>query len=809
MIEKKEIFERLKCYYKENEHYKKDQYDLICMLENIEFVLEAIKENTYPNQEKYQKAKQEKDIDLVERFLSFYKKICIDFDLVDMAKRKYDFKGRVGLYLKHMRNHDDIELDSREVNWTIESFPEKSFFNLLKCFTQRLTENISDQSKPEAKKATDFKNACEIFDTQLEINEQLFFCDFYINFNFFNEKVLHVENSLSRLAKFLVEEYGLVLEFSRKEVDLYNHLLVQKIYVFRKTGNMKNADRLKLIKNVIEDNLSKYLDRKWFDVTDNLERINASILGGTNPIKVSLSKGEKNKFKELVLGYIYHVNTVLKPFFGAYNMRSNSIAEYQAYVNLIDFSKISQKQDFSDKYVVKDPKIIKNDKSSALDQLKKLIDLKLPDKTTSHIKNLPEIVKDELKMMEIFYLNYVDSKYIKILMSIEYFMRLIQYNKIKRFKVTHTQEDLNNIKKKPAQFLSQEVIIYLKISKELLILDDSFLNELINETFCSHRVKKFLYLHNRNDLTRHLNIDDRGIITLNKKLASLQSDNLDEKNRIFIPKYQESVKVAKNIQQIKIYLDKCLSSHFFAFNLKFYFSSNSDENFCLNIEFFKDYLKNLKRTKKNSGANLIAYVGGYFLDNHTYKNELTAEVTLIFQSKFAMNSNSSEKAEHKNEVAKNINSVINTTRSNWKNYIEIKAKNTSCKVSNISYFIPTTIWVTRKKVINLSKLRFKIILILKRTAENKTINNKILLSEEFDNLIFESQVLNRYESNSEEIHFTEIKDYQPDEIKKFKNYISDLYAAQQLLYPWTEVVSHTNIFGKTKIIKQLIKGNLS
>ncbi|ESK40628.1 hypothetical protein P256_01083 [Acinetobacter nectaris CIP 110549] len=765
-MEKKEIYKQLKTVYEKSECYKKDQHDLISMLENLSCILDEISNSTYPNEVEYQKAKAEKNFRLLEEYLAFYKKLYVDLDLIEMGRRRYDFEFNILIYLRYISSENYYYLIKNCSSWTIDAFPQEDFFNFFNYFIKYFEQKKQSVAQIQFDDRS-FQAACEVFDTQVEVNVPLFFCDFLINIKFFNERLINIECLLYEHTSRLMQEYGLVLEYSRKEVDLYNHFFIQKIYVFKKVGSMSDSCRVTLIRGVLGESLTTLFGEGWFDIVDRTETINAKISDSIHAIDTSIILGKQHSFKELVLGYIYNVNNILKPIFCDNWLNTNSLSEYNGEVSWIELketSNVSIKEGIFNNHLAVECAKKPKDISTVKTKIKKFIELDIPEKYITKIKNLPKEIKDEIQMMRVFYLNNFDSNDTDLFLDIEYFMRIIQFNKNNVFTIaSNSLVEQDKIFKKAQKLLSEEAKIYLGIAKKLLKVDESTLVKWKENSFISHRVKKVLYLHSQRGLEKFFEIDKRGIVEFNHRLNILKETDKNSRNDIFILNHNDSIKISKNKEQVKNYLDKYLQSSFFALRLKFYFALRPHGSLEKNLKLFKDYLKNLKRTKKNSGANLLAHLGVHALDSY---DTFFIDVTLIFQSDFPLDM-------PEQDIKTYIENVRTKTMDSWKNYVQNKKDN-----------------VEHQKVK------------LKQTA------NHVFDENSYKGLVFDVADEKICNSSMENQSFIEIKDYQKDQIKRFKDDISNLYMGYQLLYSWNEILVHKRIVSKTKSIRQLIRGNL-
>lgn len=695
-------------------------YETICLLENLERQLGLVYNRAYPTRDEFLLALEHGDQQRLNQVIKFYEELRVERDLIEYAQPTHTFGKNVKSYIDYLKRYPDSLFWKKGEGWQVETFHHEAIFDFYETYlsgvhigqteptistVESVVENqpeldqISQQqelAESENIKKTDpvavapltagltqdiykhFDEGVRKFNKFLARHKSLRVMCFEITLTPQETTIREKRYALDRkrielLGCFplLEERYGLLAEYSRIEMGINSSLVLQWVLLFKGHDPLDIGRVRASIQQELESQMAgeSYWNTQPFKVgVKDLGCLFHSLDPRYKDVIKARSKSERQAFEYWVLGYLYRVDSVLKPDL----------------VELVGSLYVDWHREHS--VLLRERPSVNNQSNSYrrhqtktdIKRIDDFIDLDFGAESKQIWKNnnLPKQAKDDLKLLALLYLQYKDrlpvdgyrekESCLKLLLSIEHFMRMIQHNPVQALIEEYLPQ--SQIEKSPLKCLTQQAKQYLHIGQQLKQLGLR-LTEIADLAFVGWRVRKFL----------HLFIDNpRGFETSLSGAASLQSSlerykdvgryravDLKGGPSLFEIEKQEAVSVKRNQAKAKDYLNKAIMQDVFAFRLEFSYQLNKAFTPAKNITAFNalltDFLKNLKRTKKISGESLVAYVGSRMFIGST----LTADITLIFSAQTL-----SDYDEQKNKEC------IKQTRAKvieyWRKYLSIK-----------------------------------------------------------------------------------------------------------------------------------------
>ena len=474
--------------------------------------------------------------------------------------------------------------------------------------------------------------------------------------------------------RLLEDRYGLLAEYSRIEIGINASLVLQWVLLFKGHDPLDIRRVRTSIQQELESqmNADDHWDTQSFkvDIRDLGHLFHLMDSRYKDVIKAR-SKSERQAFEYWVLGYLYCVDYFLKP-----NLSCIADSPYvdRHYEHSVSLGVIESSFDTGRNINHK-----QHQNKEEIERVDDFIDLDFnaEDKQIWKNNNLPKQAKDDLTLLALVYSQYKKmlpvaswrerESCLKLLLSIEHFMRLIQHNPVQVLVEEYLPQ--SQIEKFPLKCLSQQAKQYLVIGQQLKQFSRSLTEQIADLAFVGWRVRLFLHLFIENVWGFQISSD--GIADLKSCLANFKdlehyrTPEQEECLFLFDVERQEAVSVKRNQAKAKDYLNKAIIQDVFAFRLVFSYQPNkaftTEDNITAFNAVLTDFLKNLKRTRKISGESLVAYVGTrIFIDK-----VLNADIALIFS---AQNLSDYDEKKNKEHMFETREKVI----KHWENYISIK-----------------------------------------------------------------------------------------------------------------------------------------
>ncbi|ENV78835.1 MULTISPECIES: hypothetical protein [Acinetobacter] len=836
----KKIYNNKYDYVKANVDYVRGGIfnETISVIVNLEQKLLSIHKKAYPTKEEFLLAKQNNDQRTLDKILKFYWSMRVDLELLRCGLGTHQFSQNIRVYILSLQKSKYgrpllIEADE----WNIDTFPADDIFKFIDeliIFTsnialkQRQREEKEKQEENEAshkalggvsgqyeeKSLFELQNQFSLNEIACEAGVQLdpergltlsFLERFAREKENFREnllkykklqvlfleitlqpqeciaekrRILLLENrfKLTGCCNAILASYDLLTSYSTLELGVNFCIILKVVLIFREKRNL-NFDVLKLsIKNnfikqmndthegkeqdfkiAIRDmgELIKYLDDRYSDVI------------------LYRSTAARNAFEYWLLGYFYRADYFLKPELGY-------IGDTLFIDNHIDNIFL-----YSSKLVPDEKKALKQKQNSTVqqDEFFSQLDFSKQQKHIWRITDLPKHVEEELRLITFMYSQkYIqrdDQAKLRLLTSIEHFMRLLQYKSDSTCIGLHPNTSALEVSKNPLKKLSKQAKQYLTIFNSMP-QESRYLNEMLISPEIGWRVKFFVTIFKKNNDEIRLNI--KGVHELERRLKRFKDLTQDTVDQQTIPELFKMEKLAaillrRNRQEALGYLKKSLVEDVFAFRLQLSYDQAEDKSSDLTFaeekiafnELLTHFLKDLKRTKKNSNAVLLAFIGTRLLK----AKRLSADITFFFSAK--------ELSDYDDEENKTrINETIEKVQSYWKEYIKNKQ-------------------INRKQTSQQSE---------GENVENIAEQNKVSqhAPEMYDLSNFVFQAISKYVTISKEKQFSTIlKLYEDKTLKQLQSSIVDFYVAHALLCTWETPLPAETITQGTETNKQDIK----
>lgn len=696
-------------------------YETICLLENLERQLGMVYNRAYPTRDEFLIALEHGDQQRLNQIIKFYEELRVERDLIEYAQPTHTFGKNVKSYIDYLKRYPDSLFWKKGEGWKVETFHHEAIFDFFETYLggvhlgqieptalilESAVENQSElegigQQQIESKKIKKIDTTAVAPLTEeltLEIFKQFDegkreFSQFLAKHKSLKVMCLEVtltpqeatssQNtyaldkkriSLQGCFKLLADQYDLLAEYSRIEIGFNSSLVLQLVLLFKGYTDLDTRRVRAEVQNGLEKQMGADIDFSTqsfkVDVRDFGNLIH-SLDTNYKDIIQARSKSAKRAFEYWVLGYLYRVDFFLKPDLVciADCVYVDRHLQHSVSLRIIESSldtgrNINYKQHHNKEEIERVDDFID-------------LDFNAEDKQIWKNNNLPKQAKDDLTLLALVYSQYKKmlpvaswrerESCLKLLLSIEHFMRLIQHNPVQVL----VEECLpqSQIEKFPLKCLSQQAKQYLVIGQQLKQLSRSLTEQIADLAFVGWRVRLFLHLFIENVWGFQISRD--GIAGLKSCLANFKdlehyrTPEQEECLFLFDVERQEAVSVKRNQAKAKDYLNKAIIQDVFAFRLVFSYQPNkaftTEDNITAFNAVLTDFLKNLKRTRKISGESLVAYVGTrIFIDK-----VLNADITLIFS---AQNLSDYDEKKNKEHMFETREKVI----KHWENYISIK-----------------------------------------------------------------------------------------------------------------------------------------
>ncbi len=793
--------------------------ETISMILNLEQKLLLIHKNTYPTKEEFLLAKQNNDQNTLYKILKFYWSMRVNSELLRCGLGTHQFSQNIRVYIRSLENSKHASpLLFEGDEWNIDTFPADDIFKFIDeliIFTsnvalqQREREEKEKQEENEAsqkvldgvsgqykeKRLFELKNQFSLNEIVCEAGVQLDpergltlsflkrFSKGRKNFrqNLVKYKKLQVlfleitlepqkctaeqrltlllENrfKLTGCCNAILASYDLLTSHSTLELGVNFCIILKVVLVFREKRNL-NFDVLKLfIKNnfikqmndteggkeqdfkiTIRDvgELIKYLDDRYSDVI------------------FYRSTAARNAYEYWLLGYLYRVGYFLKPELGTIG-DTPFIDEHSD-----DFFEYSSKL-VPDEKKANEPRK-KTQKPAQQDEFFSQLDFSKQQKHIWRITDLPEHVEEELRLITFMYSQkYIqrdDQAKLRLLTSIEHFMRLLQYKSDSTCIGLHSNTSALEVSKNPLKKLSKQAKQYLTIFNSMP-QESRYLNEMLTSPETGWRVKLFVTVFKKNN--DEIRLGMKGVHELERRLKRFKDLTKDKVDQQTIPELFKMEKLAaillrRNQQEALDYLKNSLIEDVFAFRLQLSYDQAEGKSSDLTFdeekiafnELLTHFLKDLKRTKKNSNAVLLAFIGTRLIK----AKRLSADITFFFSAK--------ELSDYDDEEnKKRIDETIKKVQSYWKEYLKNKQ-------------------INRKQTGQQSEGQN-----VENIAEQNKDSQNTPEMYDLSNYIFHA--VSKYLTISQEKRsFIILKPYQDKTLQQLQSSIIDFYAAHALLCTW-------------------------
>lgn len=579
--------------------------------------------------------------------------------------------------------------------------------------------------------------------------------------------ILLLENrfKLTGCCNAILASYDLLTSYSTLELGVNFCIILKVVLVFREKRNLNfHVLKLSLKNNFIKQmNDTEEGKKQDFKITiRDMGEIIKYLDDRYSDVIMYRSTAARNAFEYWLLGYFYRVNYFLKPELGTIG----------------DTPFIDKHSDnifvYSSKLVPDEKKAPRQKQNSPVQQVKFFSQLHF-SKQQKHIwriTDLPEHVEEDLRLITLFYKHSFSEqelgltrenlfklgKKLALLLHIEHFMRLLQYKSDSACVGLRSKLTISEITKNPLKKLSKQAKQYLTIFNSMP-QEPRSLNEMLTSSEIGWRVKFFVTVFKKYGTEIPLGM--RGVHELERRLKRFKVLTQDKINQQAIPDLFKMEKLAaimlrRNQQNALDYLKNSLVEDVLAFRLQLSYNQAEGKNSSLTFdeeniafnELLSHFLKDLKRTKKNSNAVLLAFIG-----TRLFKaKRLSADITFFFSAK-----DLSDYDDEENK--KRIEETIEKVQSYWKEYIKNKQ-------------------IHRKQTAQYIK---------GQTVENIAEQNKDSQHTpdmyDLSNYVF--QAISKYLTISEEkCSFTILKLHEDKRLQQLQSSIVDFYVAHALLCTW-------------------------
>ncbi len=688
-------------------------YETICLLENLERQLGLVYNRAYPTRDEFLIALEHGDQQRLNQIIKFYEELRVERDLIEYAQPTHTFGNNVKSYIDYLKRYPDSLFWKKGEGWQVETFHHEAIFDFFETYlggvhvgqTEPVTSTVESgideiSQQQELAESENIKKTGPVAVASLTEGLTL---DVYKQFDEgvrqFNEllalhkslRVMCLEitltpqeittgkkwRALDRKRIELLgcfeqvgERYGLLAEYSRMEIGTNSSIVLQWVLLFKGHDPLDIGRVRASIQQELESQMAgdSHLRTQSFKVgVQDLGCLFHSLDPKYKDVIKASSKSERQVFEYWVLGYLYRVDSVLKP--DLYLLADSPYVDWhrEHSVLLRERPSVDNQSNRHRRHQTK----------TGIERVDDFIDLDFSTEGKQVWKNnnLPKQAKDDLKLLALLYSQYRNKLPIgwreyescaQLLVSIEHFMRLIQHNPVQALVEEYLPQ--SQIEKSPLKCLSQQAKQYLHIGQQLKQLGLN-LTEVADLAFVGWRVREFLHLFIE-DL-RGFQISLSGANSLQssleryKDVGRYRASDLKGEPSLFEIEKQEVISVKRNQAKAKDYLNKAITQDVFAFRLEFSYQPNkvftTEDNITAFNALLTDFLKNLKRTRKISGESLVAYVGTRMFIGST----LTADITLIFSAEAL-----SDYDEQKNEecIEQSRAKVIEY----WRKYLSIK-----------------------------------------------------------------------------------------------------------------------------------------
>ncbi|MDG3557592.1 hypothetical protein P7L54_16745 [Acinetobacter bereziniae] len=723
LISNEDLFRLLKKRYDHRRASYKDRgndisegifYETICLLENLERQLGLVYNRAYPTRDEFLIALEHGDQQRLNQIIKFYEELRAERHLIEYGQSTYFFSKNVQAYITYLKRYPDSPFWKKGERWQVETFHHETIFDFFETYlggvhvgqTEPVTSTVESgideiSQQQELAESENIKNTGPVAVAPLTEGLTL---DVYKQFDEglrqFNEllvlhkslRVMCLEITLTPqeittgekwraldrkrielLGCFeqLGERYGLLAEYSRMEIGTNSSLVLQWVLLFKGLDSLDIGRVRASIQQELESQMAgdSHLRAQSFKVgVQDLGCLFYSLDPKYKDVIKASSKSERQVFEYWVLGYLYRVDSVLKPDLDLLADSPYVDWHREHSVLLRERPSVNNQSNRHRRHQTK----------TGIERIDDFIDLDFSTEGKQVWKNnnLPKHAKDDLKLLALLYSQYKKKlpvgegeheSCVQLLVSIEHFMRLIQHNPVQALIEEYLPQ--SQIEKSPLKCLSQQAKQYLVIGQQLTQFDLSLKEQIADLAFVGWRVRLFLQLFIENPWG--FQIDRGGIADLKscldrfKDLENYRIGGVKERSSFFEIEKEEAVSVKRNQAKAKDYLNKAITQDVFAFRLEFSYQPNkaftTEDNITSFNALLTDFLKNLKRTRKISGESLIAYVGTRMFIGST----LTADITLIFSAE-----DLSDYDEQKNEecIEQSRAKVIEC----WRKYLSIK-----------------------------------------------------------------------------------------------------------------------------------------
>ncbi|ENW96006.1 hypothetical protein F903_01775 [Acinetobacter sp. NIPH 298] len=800
-------------------------YETICLLENLERQLGLVYNRAYPTRDEFLVAQKNADQKTLSQVIKFYEELRAERHLIEYGQSTYFFSKNVQAYITYLKRYPDSPFWKKGGEWQIETFPHEAIFDFFETYlgglhvgqtepttltvesaveNQSELDEINQQQKlaeSENIKKTDpvavapltggqsqavykqFDEGLRQFNELLARHESLRVMCFEITLTPQETTIKEKRYALNRKRiellgcfRLLVERYGLLAEYSRIEMGTNSSLVLQWVLLFKGHDPLDIGRVRASIQRELESQMAGDSDLRTQSFKVGIQDLGClfhSLDTRYKDVIKARSKSERQAFEYWMLGYLYRVDSVLKPNLEqlADSLYVDWHREHSVLLNVNERPSVNNQSNSHRRHQTK----------TDIKWIHDFIDLDFSAESKQIWKNnnLPKQAKDDLKLLALLYLQYKDrlpvdyrekDNVLKLLVSIEHFMRLIQHNPVQALIEEYLPQ--SQIEKSPLKCLSQQSKQYLVIGQQLSQFDLSLKEQIVDLAFVGWRVRLFLQLFKENpsgfQIDRHGIVDLKSCLGRFKNLENYQVGDLKGGPSLFDIEKQEAVSVKRNQAKAKDYLNKVITQDVFAFRLEFSYQPNiaftTEDNITAFNALLTDFLKNLKRTRKISGESLVAYVGTRMFIGST----LTADITLIFSAQTL-----SDYDEQKNKecIEQSSAKVIGY----WRDYISIKER----KISK------------------------------NKKASTETRPDYLNLFRNENLRISQSAIISSLPKSSNLIH---IKHHDSKKLRSFKSELADFYSGHGLLCKWKfdmlENLNPSEESDRSKNMDQFLKGHI-
>ncbi len=594
--------------------------------------------------------------------------------------------------------------------------------------------------------------------------------------------------ALYGFTKFFKETYDLLTQYSKVEIGINSSVILQNILIFKGKPILDFRTIRAHIKEDYRKSLGShdYLKTQPFkvDVRDLGILVKSLDSRYTSEI-LHRSTAARNAFEYWILSYFYRVDYFLLPVLDRV-IESPFVYQHidQVFVQAMGSTPETKKAN--------DPRK-KTQKSAQQIAFFLQLDFSKQQKHIWRITDLPEHIEEDLRLITLSYKHSASKqgtglkkedifkldKKLALLLKIEYFMRLLQYKSDSACVGLRPEITASEITKNPLKKLSKQAKQYLTIFNSMP-KESRALNEMLTSPEIGWRVKLFVTIFKKNNDEIRLNI--KGVHELERRLKRFKDLTQDKVDQQTIPELFKMEKLAaillrRNRQEALGYLKKSLVEDVFAFRLQLSYDQAEDKSSDLTFaeekiafnELLTHFLKDLKRTKKNSNAVLLAFIGTRLLK----AKRLSADITFFFSAK-----DLSDYDDDENK--KRIEETIGKVQSYWKEYLKNKQ-------------------VNRKQTGQQSEGQN-----VENIAEQNKDSQHTPEMYDLSNCVF--QAISKYVIISEEKQFSTIlKLHEDKRLQQLQSSIVDFYVAHALFCTWETLLPAETITQDTETDKHDIK----